>query len=260
MAQTRPAPPARPAPAAPAAPTVSKQSPAADYTPNVRFRLRTELAEGRMVFIGFGGAIDGVVDPELVASEGDVVQVTLINGEGAEHDIVFEQPAVTSQHVVGKGASTTVAFRAGGAGASSYFCSLPGHRQAGMEGKFTVKAKPAEVPVAAAPSISLDPASVPPPIGNRPPDDRARRSRDGRNRRSAGRRDDLPILDLQRPCPRPVPARARRRHRAGVHSRTIRTQPMIHSVDFHAVTGPGGGAAYLQSRSRRDQAARISRR
>ena len=50
MAQSQPA-------AAPAAPMVSKQSPAADYTPNMRFRLRTELAEGKMAFVGVGGDI-----------------------------------------------------------------------------------------------------------------------------------------------------------------------------------------------------------
>lgn len=34
----------------------------ADYTPDVRYTLRTGIAEGRMVFIGFGGEIDGVVN------------------------------------------------------------------------------------------------------------------------------------------------------------------------------------------------------
>ena len=42
-----------------------------------------------MVFIGVGGAIDGQVDPVLTAAEGQTVQVTLINGEGAQHDVVF---------------------------------------------------------------------------------------------------------------------------------------------------------------------------
>ena len=49
MTQTRPSAPTR---AAPAVPKVSKQSPAAEYTPTVRFRLRTELAEGKMAFVG----------------------------------------------------------------------------------------------------------------------------------------------------------------------------------------------------------------
>jgi hypothetical protein len=64
MAQVRPPAPARPAP------KVSKQSPAAEYTPTVRFRLRTELAEGKMAFVGVGGDIEGVVNPTLRVAEG----------------------------------------------------------------------------------------------------------------------------------------------------------------------------------------------
>jgi nitrite reductase (NO-forming) len=60
-AQTRPTAPTQ----APAKPTVSKKSPAAEYTPTVRYRLRTELAEGKMAFVGVGGAIEGVVNPTL---------------------------------------------------------------------------------------------------------------------------------------------------------------------------------------------------
>ena len=215
------------------------------YIPNVKYTLRSGIAEGRMVFIGFGGTIDGVVNPELVADEGNVVQITLINGEGAEHDIAFEQPAVSSQHVVGKGASTTIAFRGGKAGTSSYFCTLPGHRQAGMEGKFTVRPKPAEVAVAAPPSISLDPALVPPPLGNRGP---------------ATVRVDLETVEIEGQLadsttyqywtfnghvPGPF-LRVRVGDTVQVFIKNDPNSTMIHSVDFHAVTGPGGGAAYLQ--------------
>jgi nitrite reductase (NO-forming) len=218
---------------------------AGGYVPNVKYTLRSGIAEGRMVFIGFGGVIDGVVNPELVASEGEVVQITLINGEGAEHDIVFEQPAVASQHVVGKGASTTVAFRAVKPGTSSYFCTLRGHRQAGMEGKFAVKAKQPEVPVAAAHGISLDPTSVPPPIGDRAP---------------TNVRVDLETVELEGQLadqttyqywtfnghvPGPF-LRARVGDTVQVFITNDPDSTMIHSVDFHAATGPGGGAAYLQ--------------
>ena len=91
-----------------------------------------------MVFIGVGGAIDGQVNPVLSAAEGQGVQVTLINGEGAEHDIVFADQEATarSAHITGKGASTNIAFRAGKAGDYLYFCSLPGHQLAGMQGQF----------------------------------------------------------------------------------------------------------------------------
>lgn len=215
------------------------------YVPNVSYTLRTGIAEGRMVFIGFGGTIDGVVNPELVANEGDVVQVTLINGEGAEHDVVFEQPGVSSQHVVGKGSSTTIAFRAKAAGQSSYYCSLPGHRLAGMEGRLTVNPKAPAVPVAAAPSIALDPAAVPPPLGNRAP---------------TTVRVDLETVEVEGQLadgttyqywtfnghvPGPF-LRVRVGDTVQVFITNDPDSAMIHSVDFHAATGPGGGAAYLQ--------------
>src|SRR5262245_10652337 len=65
IVQSKPAAPPRatPAQASPAAPRVSKKSPAAEYTPTVRYRLKTELAEGKMAFVGVGGAIEGVVNP-----------------------------------------------------------------------------------------------------------------------------------------------------------------------------------------------------
>jgi nitrite reductase (NO-forming) len=59
------------------------------YIPDARYTLRTGIADGRMAYIGQGGEIDGKVNPVLTAVEGQVVQLTLINGEGAEHDIVF---------------------------------------------------------------------------------------------------------------------------------------------------------------------------
>src|SRR5712691_5970346 len=139
--------PAKPA-AAPAAPKLSKKSPAAEYTPNVRFRLRTELGEGKMAFVGVGGEIEGVVNPTLRVSDGDVVQVSLVNNDGVEHDVVFPDFKAGTDRVNRKGASSVTVFRADKAGEYAYFCSLPGHRQAGMEGKLVVGG--AKAPVAAA--------------------------------------------------------------------------------------------------------------
>src|SRR5665213_2887530 len=79
-----PAPAAAAGDAPPAAPA---DQPATSYIPGLRYTLRTGIAEGRMVFIGVGGTIDGQVNPVLSAAEGQGVQITLINGEGAEHDI-----------------------------------------------------------------------------------------------------------------------------------------------------------------------------
>src|SRR5689334_14610427 len=47
------------------------------------FTLRSGIAEGRMVFLGVGGDINGQVNPTLNVHEGETVQINLINGEGA---------------------------------------------------------------------------------------------------------------------------------------------------------------------------------
>ena len=105
----------------------SQSAPSADvgYVADAKYTLRSGIAEGRMVYIGVGGAIDGKVNPLLTAAEGQVVQVTLINGEGVEHDIVFPDQDTKSPRVTGKGASTTIAFRATKSGDFTYFCSVP---------------------------------------------------------------------------------------------------------------------------------------
>jgi nitrite reductase (NO-forming) len=231
--------------AAPAAPT-GGNSPA--YAANLRYTLRTGIAEGRMVFIGFGGDIDGVVNPNLTAQEGDTVQITLINGEGAEHDIVFPDHKIASQHVVGKGASTTVAFRAGGPGEFVYFCSLPGHREAGMAGKFTVTARAPqpEAVVASVQDITMDPSAVPAPIDRKGP---ARVVVDLETVELEGRLADgttYQYWTFNRTVPGPM-LRVRVGDTVEVRLKNDADASMIHSVDFHAATGPGGGAAHTQT-------------
>ena len=145
---------AKPAQPVPAAPKLSKKSPAAEYTPNVRYRLRTELAEGKMAFVGVGGDIEGVVNPTLRVNDGDVVQVSLVNNDGIEHDVVFPDFSAGTDRVNRKGASSVTVFRADKSGEFPYFCSLPGHRQAGMEGKLVVGGAKGPV-VVLPPSVSI---------------------------------------------------------------------------------------------------------
>ncbi len=237
---------AAPAAAVPAAaPAARDPSIPADYVADVKYTLRTGIAEGRMVYIGFGGAIDGIVNPDLGAAEGDVVQITLINGEGAEHDIVLTEQGAASQHVVAKGAATTIAFRAKAPGTTSYYCSLAGHRQAGMEGRFVVKARAPEAAAPVAPDIVMDPASVPPPVGDRP----AQHVRveldavelDGQLADGA----TFQYWTFNGTVPGPF-LRVRVGDTVEVVMKNDADSAMIHSVDFHAATGPGGGAAFLQ--------------
>ena len=197
-----------------------------------------------MVFLGVGGEIDGKVNPVLTAAEGQVVQLTLINGEGAEHDIDFPDQDTRSPRVTGKGASTTIAFRAGKSGDFVYFCSVPGHRAAGMEGQFIVTPKPAaQVEVEA--DISRDPADLPPPIGKRDPQtvrvDLLTAEVEGRL--AEGTTFGYWTFDGRVPGPF---IRVRVGDTIDIHLKNSADSSMIHSVDFHAATGPGGGAAALQ--------------
>jgi nitrite reductase (NO-forming) len=80
--------------------------------PNAMFTLRTGIAQGKMVYIGKGGSIDGQVNPMLSVHEGDIVQFTIVNGEGAEHDIALPELHAMSQRVTGPGACNTLVFHA----------------------------------------------------------------------------------------------------------------------------------------------------
>ncbi|HET6846743.1 MAG TPA: cupredoxin domain-containing protein, partial [Anaerolineales bacterium] len=100
--------------------------------------MKSGLDGGRMVYIGMGGAIDGVVNPRLEAKVGDIVTIKFMSGEGAEHNFVIPDLGVDSGHVVGQGKTVSVTFGVDRPGEFAYFCDLPGHRQAGMEGVLAV--------------------------------------------------------------------------------------------------------------------------
>lgn len=236
---------AAPAQAAQAAPAPAQAAPGPNaYIPDARYTLRSGIAEGRMTYIGQGGEIDGKVNPILTAVEGQVVQLTLINGEGAEHDIVFPDQNATSPRVTGKGASTTIAFRADKSGDFVYFCSVPGHRLAGMQGQFLVTPRPPPQTVVEA-DISREPTDVPPPIGKRDPQtvrvDLLSVELEGRLAEGT----TFGYWTFNGKVPGPF-IRVRVGDTVDVHLKNSADSSMIHSVDFHAATGPGGGAAALQ--------------
>ena len=218
--------------------------PVTAYLSDAKYTLRSGIADGRMVFLGVGGVIDGKVNPILTAVEGQVVQVTLINGEGTEHDIIFPNQDARSPRVVSKGASTSIVFRAGKAGDFLYFCDVPGHRLAGMEGQFLVTATPsAQVTVEA--DISRPPTDLPPPIGKRDPKtvrlDLLTVEMEGRLAEGT----TFGYWTFNGKVPGPF-VRVRVGDTVDVHLKNAAESNMIHSVDFHAATGPGGGAAALQ--------------
>jgi len=238
-ANQAPPPPPKSSPAAPAASNTGN-----GYLLDAKYTLRSGIAEGRMVYIGVGGAIDGKVNPVLTAAEGQVVELTLINGEGAEHDIIFPEQKAKSPRVTGKGASTTIAFRAEKAGDFIYFCSVPGHQLAGMQGQFIVTTRPAPQTVVEA-DISREPTDLPPPIGKREPQtvrvDLVSVEVEGRLAEGT----TFGYWTFNGKVPAPF-IRVRVGDTVDIHLKNSADSAMIHSVDFHAVTGPGGGAAVLQ--------------
>ena len=234
-----------PTPAAPPQASAAQPvRPSVSYIPDVRYTLRSGIAEGRMVFLGVGGTIEGQVNPLLSAAEGQVVQITLINGEGAEHDIVFPDQDAKSPRITGKGTSTLVVFRAGRSGDFIYLCSVPGHQLAGMQGQFVVTPRPAPQVVVEA-DISQNATEVPPPIGNRPPQtirvDLIAVELEGRLAEGT----TFGYWTFNGKVPGPM-LRVRVGDTLDVHVKNSADSSMIHSVDFHAATGPGGGAAATQ--------------
>jgi nitrite reductase (NO-forming) len=249
VAQAKPAPAPKATPPAAAAPRTAAPQGAASmgdmHAPH-SFTLRSGIAEGRMVYLGVGGDIDGKVNPTLTVHEGEVVQINLINGEGAEHDVVVDQYAARSDRVLGKGASSTLSFTADKPGDFAYFCSVPGHRDAGMEGRVEVAPGPRAAVAAIAPDIVRDPSDLPAPIRARPPQIV---------------RVDLDTVELKGQLdskttynfwtfngkvPGPF-IRARVGDTLEVHLKNDADSIMIHSVDFHAAIGPGGGAEFTQA-------------
>lgn len=242
MAQTEAAPAAEAAAADPAA--MAKA--AVSYHTPTTFTLMTGIADGRMVYLGVGGAIDGEVNPTLMVHEGELVQINLINGEGAEHDVVIDQYAARSSVVVGKNASSTFSFTAGKAGEFAYFCSIAGHRAAGMEGLIQVMAGPREAMASEAADIVRDPGDLPGPIGNRSP--QVVRV-DLETVELVGRLDDgttYTYWTFNSKVPGPF-VRVKVGDTVEVHLTNPAGSVMAHSVDFHAATGPGGGAHYTQT-------------
>ncbi len=94
---------------------------------------------------GVGGDIDGVRNPPLWARAGETVRIVIVNGEMMVHDVSLEKHNVRTAQILDKGATSNVTFKA--RESDTYFCSVPGHRAAGMEGRFDVaEQRPVQAP------------------------------------------------------------------------------------------------------------------
>jgi nitrite reductase (NO-forming) len=125
--------------------TAAQSSIPAHPTPRaqVDVTLETAIDGGRMLYIGVGGDIDGLVNPDLIVQSGTTVQVTLVNGDGISHDVFFSDFNARTSIVTSRGSTATITFtiEEDRLGMFSYFCTMPGHRQAGQEGRLIVASK-----------------------------------------------------------------------------------------------------------------------
>ena len=212
----------------------------------VVFTLRTGIAEGRMVYIGVGGDINGVANPPLTAHEGETVQINVINGEGAEHDIIIDQYGARSDRISTRNASSVVSFTADRSGEFAYYCSLPGHRLAGMEGRVKILPGARVASAATAVDITRDPTDLPAPLGARPPQVVRIDLDTVEVKGQLADKTTYNFWTFNGKVPGPF-LRVRVGDTIEAHLKNDAESVMVHSVDFHAATGPGGGAEFTQT-------------
>ena len=215
------------------------------YRPDVTFTLRTDIADGKLVFVGENGAIKGKVNPQLAVAEGAIVQINLVNGDGATHDISVPDFKASSNQLNTKGASTTIVFKADKKGEFKYICSLPGHVQAGMIGQILVGDGAAK-PKAMGAEVSRSPMEVGQPVGARGPQSLTVNLETTEVLGQLADGTTYKYWTFNSKVPGPF-IRVRVGDTVTVNMANATDSKMIHSVDFHAVTGPGGGAAVTQA-------------
>ncbi|MBM3121580.1 MAG: nitrite reductase, copper-containing, partial [Chloroflexi bacterium] len=156
----------------------------------------------------------------------------------------IDEFSVSSGTIEQQGQLKTVTFTAGQEGEFVYYCSVPGHRQAGMFGKLIV-GQPAPAAVAGV-SVVHHPADLPGPIGSRGPTsvrvDLTAKEVEGQLADGA----TFSYFTFNGSIPGPM-IRVRLGDTIELHLKNETTSAFPHSIDLHAVTGPGGGAVFTQT-------------
>lgn len=236
----------------------------------ISYSLRSSVEDGKLVFIGVGGDIDGQVDPTLLAKVGDIVTISLVDGDDSEQNVSIPDLDVESAPVAGNGQKITLTFNAYKAGSFPYLSRLPGDAEARVQGMLVVNgpvtgpATPAAEPQASmsmptptpgkqaaantgsqAPTtgadIVRDPTDLPGPIGNRGP---TTVHIDLEAKEVVGQLADgttYPYWTFNGKVPGPF-FRVLVGDTVELHLKNDANSMLPHSVDFHAATGPGGGA------------------
>lgn len=73
----------------------------------------------------------------IIVNKGDDVKLTFKNIGLTGHNFVIGELGVSTR-VISPGSTETVQFVAGKSGTFAFYCSVPGHRPAGMEGEIVI--------------------------------------------------------------------------------------------------------------------------
>ena len=101
----------------------------------VEFFLRTAMVDGHIVYIGSGGDLEGVVNPDLIVQAGDVVRVALSNTDGMSHDLFLPDWSIRTSPVMKIGERAEIIFEVGDRqpGVYVYYCTFPATARPGRK-------------------------------------------------------------------------------------------------------------------------------
>jgi len=101
--------------------------------------LTTEIKDGNLIFLGVSDEINGMANPTLSANPGDIITVTLINGDMGQHDITFPEVKASTNMVKEKGQEASVTFTVPNVhGEMEYYDNVANHAELGMKGVLIV--------------------------------------------------------------------------------------------------------------------------
>ena len=230
-----------------AAPGVKSEQAAVNQSAVRQITLTTGMAGGKMVFLD----TKGTANPKLQANVGDTVEITISSGEGAQHDIVIPDLKVASAKFDKSTGATKVRFKVTKAGTFDYFCTIAGHRQVGMEGVLEVAGGGAAAAGSSSPkappaaSVAMDPNAVPAPLAKRAPQTVKVRMETVELVGSLDDNTTFTYWTFDRKVPGPM-LRVRKGDTVELTLANAKDSKMVHSIDLHSVTGPHGGAGFLQ--------------
>src|SRR3990170_1974440 len=226
----------------------SLRGPSPVTPPDGRNEVSFSLTASITGFVGSGGSIQGITNPTLRVNLSDRVTITVTNLQSFEHDFFIEGYL---KHITGlssQNAQGSVTFVADREGTFGYYCTIPGHRES-MNGQFIVGTSspgpdPAKTPDVA--NIAKNATAVAPPLGRTTPTTvhLYMEAREAIAEVEAG--TTFTYWTFNATVPGPF-FRILLNDTVVVHFRNAATSTQNHSVDFHAVTGPGGGAVATQT-------------